>query len=485
MGRDRLRVSIDRIPEVRPKGGGGFASPLVAVWAAERVEGSEPRIGRIHPQDEMLQHLAEVHRGDQDQALVSYLQTGWSVFATLREVVQWRWGGFRNVLRLLDFASGYGRVTRFLVSELPDDRIWVADIQKEAVRFQEQEFGVQGLVSTGVPEDLAVEGRFDCVTVTSLFTHLPRERWQSWLKRLVGLVSPGGLMAFTVHDASLLSEWEIPPDGFLFRAISESKSLDLSEYGGTWVTPQFVSEAVADLGADLSVHRIPRGICNFQDLYIVVAEPAVDFSGLEVRADPFCYLERCFLTEDGRIEIGGWVCSGSRGRRVTEVQLEADGDLVDRCRDLGSRPDVAASLGRQECERSGWSCSFRPPEGTSRSSIVLLVRALFDDGGDALIVLRTLESALLWSAERELQIAKENLGVLRRDLASQDACFRQELASLKQQSEALRAAASAEVEALEARIAWMEASRFWKLRNGWHRLKSALAARCLTPARRR
>src|SRR3712207_7519003 len=44
----------------------------------------------------------------------------------------------------------------------------------EGVAFQEREFGVHGIVSTTVPDQFPCDVDFDCILVSSLFTHLPR-----------------------------------------------------------------------------------------------------------------------------------------------------------------------------------------------------------------------------------------------------------------------------------------------------------------------
>ena len=65
---------------------------------------------------------------------------------SFRQVVEWKFDSLEKVAAFLDFASGYGRFTRFLVQHLPADRIWVSDIQADAVAFQEEQFGVHGFV---------------------------------------------------------------------------------------------------------------------------------------------------------------------------------------------------------------------------------------------------------------------------------------------------------------------------------------------------
>src|SRR5690349_4914072 len=86
----------------------------------------------IHPNDQMLNFITSV-RGSGLVGRSEYYVSGVQMMKILEQLVEWKFGSFDNVGSLLDFAGGYGRVTRFLVHKLPANRIWVSDIQAEAV----------------------------------------------------------------------------------------------------------------------------------------------------------------------------------------------------------------------------------------------------------------------------------------------------------------------------------------------------------------
>ena len=54
-----------------------------------------------------------------------------------------------------------------------DNGWYEPEILRDAVRFQEQMFGVNSLQSTTEPERFDCDRTFDCIFVASLFTHLP------------------------------------------------------------------------------------------------------------------------------------------------------------------------------------------------------------------------------------------------------------------------------------------------------------------------
>ena len=106
-------------------------------------------------------------------------------------------------LSLLDFACGYGRVTRFLVAELGRDRVTVSDVEPAAVDFVVAALGASGFDPTRRAEDLDHEGRYDVILVASLFSHLPRREWEAWLAKLFGLLTERGVLVFSTQGTSL------------------------------------------------------------------------------------------------------------------------------------------------------------------------------------------------------------------------------------------------------------------------------------------
>lgn len=435
-------------------------SPYVRAFLADRGLERDGLDLAIDERDEMLGFLVGGMEGDRDKALFAYFRSGLSIADGLLQVLRWRFPGGPG--KVLDFASGYGRITRFLVRGIPPERLWVADVYEGGVRFQEERFGVHGVVSTVRPEDLDLGETFDAILVTSLFTHLPEERFLAWLRVLLGRLEPGGVLAFSTHDPSLLVPCPpMPESGLLFQEISESGSLDTDDYGSTWVTEAFVRGAVArvaqSIGRGASVHRLERGLCNYQDLYVAVLEPGVDFSGLRYAGEPRFSLEHCGITGSDRLEMSGWAA----GRPVEMTEVEAvevtlDGQLLADLPVAHPRPDVAAMLGEPRCLHSGWGGAFALPPGTSRGSSVLVIRIRDGRGESHPLRAGTVESLLLESARNDVSVLHRELKAAGERLAQ------------------VQAQADAEIGGLRARIAAMESSRFWKMRNAWFRLKRSV-----------
>ncbi len=276
---------------------------------------------RIHPADEMYRYeLAALHRTP-EIASVLYFATGGQILHAVAEVVQWRFGGFPRVGAFLDFASGYGRTTRHLVRALGPERVTVAEIEPAAVRFQEESFGVRGVVSATKPEDLRMDGRFDVILAASFFSHLPAVRFEQWLGRLYAATAPGGALIFSVHGMDLLPGLEIDRvSGIVFQPVSETTRLEGAEYGTSYVTPEFV-HAVADRVTRNEGRLVgfPFGLCGFQDLYVLLRPPVPQLPELRLARFPWGALDASAI-RDGAASAEGWAM-GPADERPPDVRL--------------------------------------------------------------------------------------------------------------------------------------------------------------------
>ncbi len=261
-------------------------------------------------------------RGCRPCAAILYYSKGWQIFWTVREVVAWRFGSLRNLASLLDVGSGHGRVTRFLVGEVDPARICAAEVRPAAIEFQKRSFGVRGVVTRPDPESLDPRERFDCIVAASFFSHLPEGRFRGWMKRLVGLLEEGGLLLFSTHGASLLNPGAGDlPNGIVFVPDSEARDLDSSEYGTSYVTSEFV-ERVVEEATDGRGHtrHFFRGLCGYQDLYVVTRGGSTRLETLAVTRFPWGEVDRSSL-ESNRLVLEGWVEGGNGPSSVNSVSL--------------------------------------------------------------------------------------------------------------------------------------------------------------------
>jgi SAM-dependent methyltransferase len=450
-------------------------SPLVAALHPDLLEAGTCL--SVDARDEMF-YVFYYGRGEsRDLALHMYLESGKHIWKGLRRVLEWHFGQLGEIQSLLDFAAGYGRVTRHMTTDLPPDRIWISEIDPGAVEFQENTFGVHGLRSTPESETFLPGRDFSCVLVSSLFTHLPEARFLPWLERLLSLVREGGLLAFSVHDMALAPN-PAPGAGFLFHPSSESGSLSNEEYGSTWVTEDYVRDCLAALASfapgGLQVSRIPRGLASFQDLYVVTkgsgASCASSMLLESLRGGVDGFVEECRLDTRRRLLLQGWMIDRYTKTAVREVRFYIDGDLAGRTEALFDRPEVAINFPGDAGVGQGWRAELALPTKCDPSVATLRIAALGSDGFLSTLAEGTIASfvtrlALYRSLERE----RENAG-LRETMQSEQERFARRLAEEETRARELRN----EIHQLEARIAAMRASRFWKLRDRWFALKRRL-----------
>lgn len=346
----------------------------------------------IHPEDEMFLFELSDSGGDRSLATWRYFRMGAHIARAIGQFVEWGRGGFVNVNSCLEFASGYGRVSRWLLQQMPAGRLWVSDIDPTAVAFQKQQFGVRGFVSAPEPEQLVIRETFDCIAAISLFSHLPPDLFGGWLRRLSARLAPGGMLAFSVHDHSLLPVGQtLGPDGCLFLEQSESRNLPSQKYGTMYVSEEFVRRTVTENGlTGYHLVRVPRALGAFQDVYLLLPAGADPLPPLRYRYGPIGAVEGITI-EQGRVNIRGRAADLTEGSAIS-VSAWLNDNCVARCRPGTPRPDVAAWTGFESALLSGFDLAFDVPSGCSHQDL-LVVRADADSGSSYVLHVGTLDQA--------------------------------------------------------------------------------------------
>ena len=230
----------------------------------------------IHHKDFIFQFLIENKVFETpEHAVAYYFDDGLRSAKKLRNLLQEICGWQGEPIKLFEFASGYGCVTRHLSNILPEVAVTSCDIHLEAMQFISEQLGVNTTISSSVPAQLSVPDQYDIIFALSFFSHMPKATWTQWFNTLLSKVKKGGFLIFTTHgwlSRKYLGFPEFDADGFWFAKNSEQKDLDTSEYGLTMVTPLFVfQQAAANLTGRIVFFR--EGYWwEHQDLYIVKHE---------------------------------------------------------------------------------------------------------------------------------------------------------------------------------------------------------------------
>jgi SAM-dependent methyltransferase len=317
----------------------------------------------------MLEFSLRHHR-DAPLSVSQYFAVALQQYHTVSQIIG-RIFGQRKDLRVLDFACGYGRLLRFLIHGVAPERIWAAEIQGEAVEYVVDRFDVHGLRSTAVPEAFCPEQRFDVIWVASLFSHLPDGLFQRWLNQLAGLLDPGGILCFSVHDEALLGGTQtVPENGLVYVAGSENEGLSPEIYGTTFVTEEYVIRAARSVfGEGYKYCRLKKLLAHEQDVYVCAAADGADLSELaQFRRGPRGWLDE-YRQEEGALFLRGWAGSIDDGD-LDHLEIRF-GDEAVTIRPDAPSPDVATVLGNPGLTHCGFSCRLPWPENLPEPYLVI------------------------------------------------------------------------------------------------------------------
>ncbi|MBI5694201.1 MAG: class I SAM-dependent methyltransferase [Nitrospirae bacterium] len=174
-------------------------------------------------------------------------------------------------ISVLEFASGYGCVTRHLKDVMPFAKTTACDIHEQAVKFIRERLDGDAVLSASRPEDLRLGQTYDVVFALSFFSHMPKTTSSRWMSQLASHVKPGGHLIFTTHGFKSLKNFPdcvFDEEGFFFRPSSEQKDLDVSEYGQTCVMPQYVFSRAFEIQGLASAYFREGYWWNHQDTYV-------------------------------------------------------------------------------------------------------------------------------------------------------------------------------------------------------------------------
>ncbi|MET0225382.1 MAG: class I SAM-dependent methyltransferase [Dokdonella sp.] len=330
---------------------------------------------RIHPRDQMLLHSLQHHR-DAGAAFSQYFAVARQQYASAMQIVRSVFGIDAGRVDLLDFACGYGRLLRYLTLALPPAQLWASELQSDAVAYVADAFGVQTITSHAEPELFQPGRSFDVIWVASLFSHLPERLFHAWLERLHALLTPRGVLCFSVRDAALLPSGDtLPPSGIVYLQHSENADLATDIYGTTYASEDFVRRAATRFaGTAPALYRLPRALANEQDIYVLAKDSQRNLSALHgFRRGPWGWLDQRMLCADGTLQLQGWAASLDDGE-IDHVSVEVAGQSF-RCTGGIARPDVAAAFGDARLGHAGWRFEHAFAVGTHATEIAVTVHS--------------------------------------------------------------------------------------------------------------
>ena len=351
-------------------------------------------VTRIDVNDQMFAHSLREH-GDYGAAISQFFNLSLQQFEIYSQISSTLLSG-RDKIAFLDFASGYGRLTRFLSARKGDNELlYASDVQDDALDFIKRNFGnVRTVTSSYSPEKFDPKRKFDFIWVISLFSHLPERLFRDWIQKLYSLLDEHGVLCFSVRGIEHLGKEAVDQGGqFRFDSVSEDSNLDSHCYGTAYAADDFVRQVLRQtLGDDLNCVRIPRAIAAEQDLYVVASDSRTDLSVLKsIRRGVWGWVDiRRLSCNSGELYLEGWVASlDDACKCAVDITIGGVDCVPDK---LGiPRPDVSEVLSDPRLEGSGWSLTRTLPADTK--SVYIVVKARAANGCIALLYCGAVEAS--------------------------------------------------------------------------------------------
>jgi 2-polyprenyl-3-methyl-5-hydroxy-6-metoxy-1,4-benzoquinol methylase len=132
--------------------------------------------------------------------------------------------------RILDFACGSGRVTRWLRAVFPNSIIVCSDLREDSLQFLKNELDVEPHISDADFNKITFEKPFDLIWCGSLLTHLPQESCQNFLSAARRWISTRGIAVVTTHGREVAKRLALPTQKYV-RSVDAPKVLEGFETG--------------------------------------------------------------------------------------------------------------------------------------------------------------------------------------------------------------------------------------------------------------
>lgn len=205
--------------------------------------------------------------------------------------------------RVIDFGSGWGRITRMLLLHMPPTKVYALDVDDEMTALVNTTLpGVNAVTVAPMPPTALGDASFDVAVAFSVFSHLSGPAHDAWAAEFGRVIAPGGVVAITVLEdiffgqvegaaaavkagsaddfahslGALFPDVQAARDGFAHGEIQyapagggESRTSDF--YGWAAAPPDYVRGVWGAAGFRL-VEWVPSGELFGQALVILVRE---------------------------------------------------------------------------------------------------------------------------------------------------------------------------------------------------------------------
>lgn len=116
-------------------------------------------------------------------------------------------GELASIARIVDFGSGWGRITRTLLLKTEPSRVFAIDVDVEMTALVNTTLpGVNAMTVTPDPPTVLGDASVQAVLAFSVFSHLSGPAHEAWAAEFGRLVAEGGCVAITVLDDAFFAQ---------------------------------------------------------------------------------------------------------------------------------------------------------------------------------------------------------------------------------------------------------------------------------------
>lgn len=141
----------------------------------------------------------------------SYVTAYAEAASFVRVADQWsnrhRGSGLASARMVIDFGSGWGRISRMLLTRVAPTQLYAVDVDLEMTALVNATLpGVNALTVAAFPPTVLRDGFADAVLAFSVFSHLSPDAHQAWANEFGRLVAPSGMVFLTLLDQAFFDQ---------------------------------------------------------------------------------------------------------------------------------------------------------------------------------------------------------------------------------------------------------------------------------------
>lgn len=223
-----------------------YAALSDAEWFAKIAGKSAPPLFELPPES--------LQAGTVGKAGEAALSDAYMFWQFCRQMLDKHGNGLGPDTNVLDFGVSWGRIIRFWMRDIKPENLHGVDVEERFLTYAKKFVeGPNYTVSNHAPPLSAPGKSLELVYAFSVFSHLPRDLADSWVKEFARVLKPGGIACLTTRPRS-----HIEQAGGSYAEIFKDRAAAVAAYdagefvyfpsgGGGSLTPDKYGEAIIPL----------------------------------------------------------------------------------------------------------------------------------------------------------------------------------------------------------------------------------------------